>query len=116
MLKTLLNEHRKLVKLTEITHKVKVENYHVNLVPGSTKAPKYDEDGDFDLFKARLESYLRQRDCWNVGIGDEAPDAVNADLNLFEPVPNCMGQDLKKEDTWIDILKNWKTTNASWRI
>ncbi|POM81883.1 Hypothetical protein PHPALM_73 [Phytophthora palmivora] len=31
-LKTLLNEHRKLVKLPEITHKVKVENYHINLV------------------------------------------------------------------------------------
>ncbi|POM77284.1 Hypothetical protein PHPALM_5355 [Phytophthora palmivora] len=57
----------------------------VRKVPGSTKAPKYDEDGGFDLFKARLESYLRQRDCWNVVIGDEGPDAVNADQNrIFE--------------------------------
>ncbi|GMF22868.1 unnamed protein product [Phytophthora fragariaefolia] len=50
----------------------------VRKVAAGTKAPKYDSDGGFDLYRARLESYLRQRDCWNVVIGTEAPDPQNA--------------------------------------
>ncbi|GMF18667.1 unnamed protein product [Phytophthora fragariaefolia] len=50
----------------------------VRKVAAGTKAPKYDYDGGFDLYRARLESYLRQRDCWNVVIGTEAHDPQNA--------------------------------------
>ncbi|KAJ8524360.1 hypothetical protein ON010_g16758 [Phytophthora cinnamomi] len=50
----------------------------VRKVAAATKTPKYDADGGFDLYRARLESYLRQRDCWNVVVGTEGPDAQNA--------------------------------------
>ncbi|POM65562.1 LOW QUALITY PROTEIN: Hypothetical protein PHPALM_18700 [Phytophthora palmivora] len=53
----------------------------VRKVSGGGKAPKYDDDGGFDLYRARLESYLRQRDCWRVVIGEEGPDLQNVELN-----------------------------------
>ncbi|OWZ05489.1 hypothetical protein PHMEG_00022422 [Phytophthora megakarya] len=40
---------------------------------------EYEEDGGFDLYKARLESYLRQQDCCTVVIGTEGPDPLDED-------------------------------------
>ncbi|ETL38273.1 hypothetical protein L916_10129 [Phytophthora nicotianae] len=54
----------------------------VRKVAGGAKPPKYEEDSGLDLYRARLESFLRQRECWNVVIGAEAPDP-HEERNLF---------------------------------
>ncbi|ETP31434.1 hypothetical protein F442_19700 [Phytophthora nicotianae P10297] len=38
---------------------------------GSTKLPKYDEKGGFDLYRAMLESFLTQRGCWGIVDGTD---------------------------------------------
>ncbi|EGZ09053.1 hypothetical protein PHYSODRAFT_407790, partial [Phytophthora sojae] len=83
----------------------------------ATKAPKYDENGGFDLYRARLESYLRQRDCWNVVLGTEGPDAQNAERqriyeerNLFARDTLLFGllpKDAKKICTLVRVTEMW---------
>ncbi|GMF32744.1 unnamed protein product [Phytophthora fragariaefolia] len=65
----------------------------VRKVTAGTKAPKYDSDGGFDLYRARLESYLRQRDCWNVVIGTEAPGPQNATQQQNYEERNLLARD-----------------------
>ncbi|ETM30849.1 hypothetical protein L914_21476 [Phytophthora nicotianae] len=38
---------------------------------GSTKPPKYDEKGGFDLYRAMLESFRTQRERWGIVDGTD---------------------------------------------
>ncbi|ETK73755.1 hypothetical protein F441_22913 [Phytophthora nicotianae CJ01A1] len=43
---------------------------------GSTKPPKYDEKGGFDLYRAMLESFRTQRERWGIVDGTDVLDAA----------------------------------------
>ncbi|KAJ8576911.1 hypothetical protein ON010_g2299 [Phytophthora cinnamomi] len=89
----------------------------VRKVAAATKTPKYDADGGFDLYRARLESYLRQRDCWNVVVGTEGLDAQNAaqqqiyeERNLFARDALLCGllpKDAKKVCKFARVSEMW---------
>ncbi|OWZ00986.1 hypothetical protein PHMEG_00027711, partial [Phytophthora megakarya] len=79
--------------LLRLLYKINHADNNVNQVPGAAKAPKFDDDGGFDLCKARLESYLRQRDCWNVVIGTEGPDTGNEEANQIFEEKNLFARD-----------------------
>ncbi|ETI53187.1 hypothetical protein F443_03830 [Phytophthora nicotianae P1569] len=89
----------------------------VRKVAAATKAPKYDLDGGFDLYRARLESYLRQRNCWSVVIGTENPDPRNEEnqrnyeeRNLFARDTLLFGllaKDAKKVCKFTRVSEMW---------
>ncbi|KAJ8575397.1 hypothetical protein ON010_g3810 [Phytophthora cinnamomi] len=54
---------------------------------------QYDGDGGFDLYWARLESYLRQRGCWNVVVRIEGPDMQNAAQQQIYEERNLFARD-----------------------
>ncbi|ETI46438.1 hypothetical protein F443_09174 [Phytophthora nicotianae P1569] len=80
----------------------------VRKVAVATKAPKYDLDGEFDLYRARLELYLRQRNCWSEVIETENPDPRNE-----ENQRNYEERNLFARDTLLIVLTGVEGTHRS---